>query len=60
LPFTLEVIPSQTIITTNINNLQLISPNPTIIQIKWAQSGNSTLLFSINGKTIYRIPFIIN
>lgn len=60
LPFTLELIPSQTNLSTNINNLQLISPNDTIVQVKWIRSGNSTLLFSINWKTIYRIPFKIN
>jgi hypothetical protein len=60
LPFTIEILPSQKNIATNIHNLQLISPNPTTIQIRWTQNGNSTLLLSIDGNTIHKIAFTIN
>ena len=59
LPFILDLIPSQTSIVSDINTLQLISPNPSIIKIQWIASGRSSLILSIDNNTIYKIVYTI-
>jgi murein DD-endopeptidase MepM/ murein hydrolase activator NlpD len=59
LPFILELIPSQTSIVTDINSLQLISPNPSIIKIQWITPWRSALILSIDNDTIYKILYTI-
>ncbi len=59
LPFTIELIPSQTNIKTNMTNINLISPNPTIIQVNGLSIGRSALIISINNQTIEKIIYTI-
>jgi len=59
LPFTLELIPSQKYIQTNITNINLISPNPTTIQVYWVRTGRSVLIISIDHQTIEKIVYKI-
>lgn len=59
LPFTLDLIPSQTSITIDINSLQLISSNPSILKIQWITQGRSALILSIDNNTIYKILYTI-
>jgi len=59
LPFILDLIPSQTSIMSDINTLQLISPNPSIITIQWIAQGRSALILSIDNSTIYKIVYTV-
>jgi len=59
LPFILDLIPSQTSIISDINTLQLISPNPSIIKIQWKTAWRSSLIMSIDNNTIYKILYTI-
>jgi murein DD-endopeptidase MepM/ murein hydrolase activator NlpD len=59
LPFILDLIPSQTSIISNINTLQLISPNPSIIKIQWVSQWRSSLILSIDNNTVFKILYTI-
>lgn len=59
LPFTLDLIPSQTSMMSDISSLQLVSPNPSIIKIQWTTQGKSSLIVSIDNNTIFKILYTI-
>lgn len=59
LPFSLDIIPSQTNIVTDYSSIKLISTNPTNITIQGQSPWASVLIISIENLSITKIPYTI-